>query len=189
MFFIQKFWTYHLNVAAEIETHQTRQCFSNLLLSNFGEPVRIVILCFLFLADRSGTRCGLLLLLPICFSFWCVVLSEMVFCHTLVVTSGYLSYCCLFIISNQSAHSPLTSTGIFVHTTAAHWIFSLFWTILCKHLEMVVLENPSRSAVFEIFQTSPSGTNQPFHVQSHLNPLSSPFWCWVWTSASRLHHI
>ncbi len=27
--------------------------------------------------------------------------------HTLVVTSGYLSYCCLFIISNQSAHSPL----------------------------------------------------------------------------------
>ncbi len=27
----------------------------------------------------------------------------------LVVTSGYLSYCCLSIISNQSAHSPLTS--------------------------------------------------------------------------------
>ncbi len=24
--------------------------------------------------------------------------------HTLVVTSGYLSYCCLSIISNQSAH-------------------------------------------------------------------------------------
>ncbi len=34
--------SYHLNVTAEIETHQTRQCFSNLLLSNFGEPVRIV---------------------------------------------------------------------------------------------------------------------------------------------------
>ncbi len=29
--------------------------------------------------------------------------------HRLVVTSGYLSYCCLSIISNQSAHSPLTS--------------------------------------------------------------------------------
>ncbi len=28
--------------------------------------------------------------------------------HTLVVTSGYLSYCCLSIISNQSAHSLLT---------------------------------------------------------------------------------
>ncbi len=37
-----KFWPYHLNVAAEIETHQTRQRFSNLLLSNFGEPVWIV---------------------------------------------------------------------------------------------------------------------------------------------------
>ncbi len=33
--------------------------------------------------------------------------------HTLVVTSGYLSYCCLSIISNQSAHSPLTSTSHF----------------------------------------------------------------------------
>ncbi len=29
--------------------------------------------------------------------------------HTLVVTSVYLSYCCLSIISNQSVHSPLTS--------------------------------------------------------------------------------
>ncbi len=29
--------------------------------------------------------------------------------HTLVVTSGYLSYCCLSIISNQSVHSPLNS--------------------------------------------------------------------------------
>ncbi len=28
--------------------------------------------------------------------------------HTLVVTSVYLSYCCLSIISNQSTHSPLT---------------------------------------------------------------------------------
>ncbi len=37
-----KFWLYHLNVAAEIETHQTRQRFSNLLLSDFGESVWIV---------------------------------------------------------------------------------------------------------------------------------------------------
>ncbi len=29
--------------------------------------------------------------------------------HTLVVTRVYLSYCCLSIISNQSAHSPLNS--------------------------------------------------------------------------------
>ncbi len=31
-----EFWPYYLNVAAEIKTHQTRQRFSNLLLSNFG---------------------------------------------------------------------------------------------------------------------------------------------------------
>ncbi len=36
------FWLYHLNVTAEIETHQTRQRFSNLLLPNFGEPMWIV---------------------------------------------------------------------------------------------------------------------------------------------------
>ncbi len=36
-----KFWLYHLN-AAEIKTHQTRQHFFNLLLSNVGEPVWIV---------------------------------------------------------------------------------------------------------------------------------------------------
>ncbi len=49
--------------------------------------------------------------------------------HTLVVTSGYLSNFSLSIISNQSAHSPLTSdiNKAFLSTTAAHWIFSLFW--------------------------------------------------------------
>ncbi len=31
----------------------------------------------------------------------------------LVVTSGYLSYCCLSIISDQSAHSPLNQQDIF----------------------------------------------------------------------------
>ncbi len=67
------------------------------------------ILRVLFLSDRSGTRCGLLLLEPICFegSMCCVFRDGIL--HILVVTSGYLSYCCLSIISNQSAHSPLTS--------------------------------------------------------------------------------
>ncbi len=35
------------------------------------------ILRVLFLSDRSGTRCGLLLLEPICFRVRCVVCSEM----------------------------------------------------------------------------------------------------------------
>ncbi len=38
------------------------------------------ILRVLFLSDRSGTRCGLLLLEPICVRVRCVVCSEMVFC-------------------------------------------------------------------------------------------------------------
>ena len=29
--------------------------------------------------------------------------------HTLVIMSGYLSYCCLSIFSSQSVHSPPTS--------------------------------------------------------------------------------
>ncbi len=129
-----KFWPYHLNVAAEIETHQTRQRFSNLLLSNFGEPVLNCILDFLFLADRSGTGvvfccCSHLLQGSTCCAFRDGIL------HILVVTSGYLSFFCLSIISNQSVHSPLTSDinkAFSSITTAAHWIFSLFRTILCK---------------------------------------------------------
>jgi len=37
-----KFWLYHQNVSAEIETHQTRQHFSSLQLSNFAELLQIV---------------------------------------------------------------------------------------------------------------------------------------------------
>ncbi len=45
--------------------------------------------------------------------------------NTLVVTSGYLSYCCLSIISNQSVHSPLTSTRHFCpHNCRSLDIFS-----------------------------------------------------------------
>ncbi len=62
-----KVWPNHLNVAAEIKTHQTRQFWWS------------CVNCILFLSDRSGTRCGLLLLEPICFRVRCVVCSEMVF--------------------------------------------------------------------------------------------------------------
>ncbi len=49
--------------------------------------------------------------------------------HTLVVMSGYLSYYCLSIISNQA---PNIDKAFFFHTTAAHWIFSLLQTIVCN---------------------------------------------------------
>ncbi len=75
-----KFWPYHLNVAAEIETHQTRQRCSNLLLFNLGEPVWIV----------SSVSCSYLTGAAPSVVFCCcspsahlvrrVVRSEMVFC-------------------------------------------------------------------------------------------------------------
>ncbi len=124
----------NLNVTAEIETHQTRQRFSNLLLSNFGDPVQIVASVFLFLADRSGTpvwpsgAVAHLLQVSTCCAFRDGIL------HTLVVMSGYLSYCCLSIISNQSAHSPLTSdiNKVFLSTQLPLPGYFLFRTILCK---------------------------------------------------------
>ncbi len=76
-------------------------------------------LCFLFLADLSqGSMC-------------CVFRDGIL--NTFVVTSGYLSYCCLSIISNQSAHYPLTSTRHFLSTQLPlTGYFLIFQTILCK---------------------------------------------------------
>ncbi len=108
-----KFWPYHLNVAAVIETRQTRQRFSNLLWSNFGEPVWIVASVLLVLSWQerhpvwSSAAVAHLLQGSMCCAFRDGIL------YTLVVTSGYLSYCCLSVISNQSANSSLTSTRHF----------------------------------------------------------------------------
>ncbi len=70
--------------------------FSNLLLSNFGEPVQIVHPVWSSAAVAhllQGSTC-------------CVFRNGIL--YTLVEMSDYLSYCYLSIISNQSAHSPLT---------------------------------------------------------------------------------
>ncbi len=171
------------------QTHQTRQRFSNLLLFNSGESVWIV----------SSVSCSYLTGVSpgVVFCCWSpsasgfdVLCVQRCILYTLVVTSGYLSYCCLSIISNQSAHSPLNSdiNKVFSSTQLTLTGYFLFFRSFSVNLEMVVCENPSRSAVFEILRPVRLH-QQPFHVQSHLNPLSSPFWCSVWTSASRLHHI
>ncbi len=88
------------------------------------------------------------------------------FLHTLVVTSGYLSYYCRSIIFNQSAHSTLTSD------------INKAFTSLKIPVDQQFLK----------YSDQPVCHQQTFHVQSHLNPLSSQFWCSVWTS-SCLHHI
>ncbi len=102
---LRQILTLHLNVAAEIET---RQCFSNLLLSSFVESVWIVSsVCCSYL---TGAAPGVVFCCwsPSASGFMCCVFRDGIL-QTLVVTSGYLSYCRLSIISNQSAHSPLTS--------------------------------------------------------------------------------
>ncbi len=67
---------------------------------------------FLFLADRSGTGVVFCCWSPSASGFDVLCVQSCIL-HTLVVMSGYLSYCCLSIICNQSAHSPLTSTRHF----------------------------------------------------------------------------
>ncbi len=92
------------------------------------------ILRVLFLADRSGTRCGLLLLEPICFRVQVLCVqrwySADLGCNEwlfeLLLPFYHLSPVCPF--SSDLWHQQ----GIFIHTTAAHWIFFLFRTILCK---------------------------------------------------------
>ncbi len=75
-----KFWPYHWMLQQKSRTHQTRQRFFQSSIVQFRCACANYSLRFLFLADRSVTRCGLLLLWPVCFRVRCVVRSEMVFC-------------------------------------------------------------------------------------------------------------
>ena len=76
--------------------------------------------------------------------------------HSVVVTSDYLSYCCLSIILNQSGHSPLTSgtNKAFSPSKVPLTGYFLFFRPFSVTLEMVVRENPSKSAVSEILRSA-----------------------------------
>ncbi len=82
--------------------------FFNLLLSSFGDLCESYPPCaVLSWQERHpvwSSAAGAHLLQG---STCCVFRDGIL--QILVVTSGYLSYCCLSIISNQSVHSPLTS--------------------------------------------------------------------------------
>ncbi len=105
--------------------------FYNLLLSIFGDPVWIVSsVCCSYLTGAApvwSSAAGAHLLQG---STCCVFRDGIL--QILVVTSGYLSHCCLSIISNQSAHSPLTSTRHFHPHNCRSLDISLFQIILCK---------------------------------------------------------
>ena len=113
-------------VTAEIEA-RSRQCFSifycPVLMSQFS-----VLSCqeqhlVWFSAAVAHLLQGLM----------CCALRHGIL-HTLDVTSGYLSFCCFAIISNQSAQSPLTSMryywilsfGILLLDTG-YFLFGSFW--------------------------------------------------------------
>jgi len=65
-----KFWPYHLNVSAEIQTHQTRQCFCFFFVQFWWARVNYS-LSFLFLADRSGSQCVVIIWVTVAFlSSW-----------------------------------------------------------------------------------------------------------------------
>ncbi len=62
--------------------------------------------------------------------------------------------------------------GVFVHTTTAHWIFSLSWTIPCEPQRWLCVKIPIDQQFLK-YSDQPVWHQQPCHVQSHLNPLSS----------------
>ncbi len=159
-----KFWPYHLNVVADIETHQTRQRFFQSSIVQFWWACVNCSLRFLFLADRSGTRCGLLLLEPICFRVRRVVRSEMVFCIPWlwwVVIWVTQLYRCLSMISNQSAHSPLTSdiNKAFLSTQLPLTGNFLFYGPFSVNPRDGCVWKSQQISRFWNTQISPSGTN------------------------------
>ncbi len=91
--------------------------------------------------------------------------------HTVVVTGVYLRY-----ILNQSTHFPLTNDiyKAFSSTQLPLTGYFLFSDHSLSTLEMVVCENPSRSAVSEILR--PVRLEPPTIPRSKsLKSLSSPF--------------
>ncbi len=151
---LRQILTLHLNVAAEIKTHPTK------FFSIFYCPI-LVILCELYppcpvlswqeMHPVWSFAAGAHLLQG---SMCCVFRDGIQ--QTLVVTSGYLSYCCLCIISNQSAHSPLISD--------INKAFSSIKLPLTRYFSFSV--NPRDSCVWNFWnisfwntQISPSGTN------------------------------
>lgn len=78
-----QFWPYHLNVTADSSSTDNILQFSVVQLCWAHAYCR---LGFLFLANRSGTQTGFLLLWPVCLG----VLPKMAF---LVIKGSYLIYC------------------------------------------------------------------------------------------------
>jgi len=102
----------------------------------------------------------------LCVQRWCSAFfgwNECLF--ALLLPSYHLEPVCPF--SSDLSHQQ----GIFVHTTDAHWIFSVFRTILCKRWLCVKIPEDQR---FLTYSDQPAWHQQPCHVQCHLNPFFFP---------------
>ncbi len=107
--FYAKFWPYHLNVAAEIETHLAIQptFFQSTIVQFWWACVNCSLRFPVFSWQEQNPVWSSAAVAHLLQGSTCCAFRDGIL-HTFVM-SGYLSYCCLSIISNQSAHSPLTS--------------------------------------------------------------------------------
>lgn len=105
------------------------------------------------------------------------------FLHDLVMTTRYVllfpyNFKAVWLFSSDLRLQQV----IFAQRAAAHWMFSFFpWTWLCTKI--------LADKQFLKFSDQPVSHQQTWHAQSHLNHLSSPFLCSVWTSSHSLDHV
>lgn len=123
--------------------------------------------------------------------------------QALLVTSGYVSYCCLSMVSNQSAQFSLTPdiNTFFCTQLPLAGYFLLLGTVLCKKTKekaknktqrcLCQYDNPTRSrGTLTHAQTSgPSGINNRATFQVTLISFLPQIGCWLWTTASLLCHV
>ena len=130
-----KFWSHHLNVAAEIETHRTRPRFP-IFSCNFGEPVWTVasVSCSYPTGVAPGPQ-----------GLTCWTLRDCIR-HTLVVTSGWVTVALL----SSWTHFLwlLTSTRHFRPQNCRSLDIFSFWTILRKPYKWLCVKIPTDQQYF-----------------------------------------
>ncbi len=109
--YLRQILTLHLNVAAEIETHQTRQRFTIFYCAVLVSLCKLYPPCPVLIWQERHPVWSSAAVVHLLQGSTCCVFRDGIL-HILVVTSGYLSYCCLSIISNSLSILlwPLTST-------------------------------------------------------------------------------
>ena len=117
-----KFWPNHLTVTTGIKTQQTN------IVSNPLQLCKSCAKCCFTLADRRSN-------VLFC---WCSPsasrLRVMCLLHASVVTSGYLSHCCILSARTSLAIVlwPHQQSVFFPREPQLSWYLHIFWTFPCK---------------------------------------------------------